>query len=82
MGTVCVRCSGSQHHSYSQPSDRAERSGGGTTLILEWVGKRQALSVFVVVMWGEQQVGLSNGKGPVPEGISAPKYCIGLIKSI
>lgn len=47
-----------------------------------WVGKPQTLSVFVVLTWGDQQVGLSKGKHPVPGGISAPKYCIGSIKSI
>lgn len=31
MGSVYVRCSGSQHHSYPQPSDRAEKSGNGMT---------------------------------------------------
>lgn len=80
--SMVFRYSGSQHHSYSQPSDRAERSGGRTILILEWVGKPQTLSVFVEVTWGEQQVGLSNKKCPVPGGISAPKYCVGLIKSV
>lgn len=82
MGSVCVRYSGSQHLSYSQPSDTAERSGSGTSSILEWVGKPQTLSVFVVVTWGKQQVGLSNKKCPVPGGISAPKYFPGLMNSI
>lgn len=53
----------------------------GTSLVLEWAGKAQAVSVFVLVTQQREADGLSRGVG-FPEGISALKYCLEFIKSI
>lgn len=66
---------------YSQPSNRAEMHRSGTSLVLEWAGKAQAVSVFVLVTQQREPDGLSRGVG-FPEGISTLKYCLEFIKSI